>query len=219
MAENGRHNGKKRRNLNGQRAKTGAGSPTKWSEAMGQKIVDIIADGHTYTVAAKVCGLHLDTLRKWKKAGREALEQGMDTTPLAEFVAKLTRAEAEAEIKLVALVNEAAAGLEETRVKKKTRPVIVNGAPVIAEDGSGNPILDVDGRVQYVNIEETEVEQSASKDWRAAAFLLAIRYPEKYANRLNVRGKVNHEHSVMSDEDQAIAARIAQSRFPATTAN
>ena len=213
MATPGPNGQGKKTTLDGTEAGNGAGAPSRWSKEVGKVIVDVIANGNTYAAAAAVVGIDDSTIRKWKRRGRVAIDEGRDDDELARFVTNLTRAEADAEIRLVEVIRKAATGLDATKVRKRTRPVIVAGQPVMVVDANKNPVFDADGNVQYVTIEETEIERAESKDWRAAAFLLAVRIPAVYANRLHVKGSVDHNHTIMSDEDQAIATRIASSRL------
>ena len=79
----------------------------KWDDPKVQKrIIDAVRAGNYLYTAAKLAGVHADTLHEWIRRGREA---GPDVDPgLVEFVARIELAQAEWEEEAVRVVQETA---------------------------------------------------------------------------------------------------------------
>lgn len=76
--------------------------PSKFNAATAKAILDAVRSGVTETAAAEHVGIHRDTLTSWKRLG----ESG--DARYSAFVDDLTRARAEAEIRLTTVVTDAA---------------------------------------------------------------------------------------------------------------
>ena len=80
------------------------GRPTKLTAAVQETIVSILTAGHTRTVAATAACISLDTLARWMQKGQAA-----QTGIYADFCGAIARAEAEAEMRMVTIVQTAGA--------------------------------------------------------------------------------------------------------------
>lgn len=115
----GTHGGGKRR----------PGAPSKFDEATRDAIIEEVARGNFDNVAAHAAGIAAATLGQWKTRGNDDLEHGRQTE-YAEFVTRLSRASAEAELHMV-----------------------------------------------------QRIRAQAGEDWRAAAFYLERKAPERWARK------------------------------------
>jgi hypothetical protein len=77
------------------------GRPTKFTSERCDKIIELIRAGNFKTTAARRAGVHPDTLNEWIRRGKAATKG-----KYFEFSAALEAAEAEAEIKAVAKIND-----------------------------------------------------------------------------------------------------------------
>jgi len=192
----------------------------KWTAAIGKKIAELVSSGMAKTPAAKLCGVPPATILGWLDAGENALkarEQGQKIegihAELADFAVNLTQAYAAAEQARLTVVEEAARGQDLTRVTRSEEQIIIDGLPIPIRGNDGNPVI-IDGKPIYQSIIRTTVTRETRKDWRAAAWLLAIADPERYGRAYRFSGKIRHDHHViLSDEDRAVASRIASSRL------
>jgi hypothetical protein len=75
------------------------GRPTKLTPELQKKIVKLVRDGNYFETAAQAAGIAKSTLYDWLKRG-EAGEE-----PFAEFSNALKKAEAEAEVDVVATIR------------------------------------------------------------------------------------------------------------------
>lgn len=165
-------------------ARRGRGRPTKLTQALrknrdgtivttGDAIVSRIRLGLEYQSACDSAGICRQTLHEWRLKGarlRAQQTQGMlrnptdDERALMDFLDNLERAEAEAEANRLAVISQAAQG--GTKVRKTT----------IRYDSKGK------------QIERTVIEETLKPEWKAAAWVLERRYPNRYAKRLEVTG-------------------------------
>jgi hypothetical protein len=120
----------------GARAKVGA--PVKLTPDVHAAIVAHVAAGNYYGVAAEAAGIDPRTFKRWRDQGAEDLELGLET-PFALLSEALARAQAEAESRMVRIL-----------------------------------------------------ESHALEDWRAAAWRLERRAPERWARRDKVDQTVTH---------------------------
>ena len=105
----------------------GPGRPTKLNAETSDRIIKALTAGSTKDVAAAAAGIAVPTFYDWLKRGEA--EPGSE---FSEFSKKVTRAIADAEMKLLSRVHNASAGKD--------------------------------------------------ADWRAAAWILERRHPERWAN-------------------------------------
>ncbi len=101
-------------------------------------------------------------------------------SPESQDWRKARRAEAEGEIKHVAVITAAAKGVKVTRVCRRVKPVLRGGEPVAITDARGQPALNAEGKVMYLEFVVTSVRTTVRRDWRASAFLLRYRHPSRY---------------------------------------
>ena len=78
------------------------GRHTKLTSELQQKLVELIAAGNYVVTACRYVGISDDTYARWRERGRTEA-----TGIYAEFAAAITRAEAQAEARAVALVAKA----------------------------------------------------------------------------------------------------------------
>ena len=78
------------------------GRHTKLTPELQQKLVELIAAGNYVVTACRYVGISDDTYARWRERGRTEA-----TGIYAEFAAAITRAEAQAEARAVALVAKA----------------------------------------------------------------------------------------------------------------
>jgi hypothetical protein len=81
------------------------GRPPLLTPEVQTAIVNAIREGNYRTVAAAAAGVHRNTLTNWEKWGTEGKE------PYVDFMCALQKAEADAEISLLAEIKSAQAGL------------------------------------------------------------------------------------------------------------
>lgn len=201
---------------NGAIVKRGRGQPTKFNADRAKRFVEMLAKGNFIHTAASIVGISYTTAKSWRRRGWSDAQAGLQTE-LATFLADCTRAISDSEARALDKIRQAGEGVEQRRIRKITKPVLVNGRPVLIRDGKGNPVLTHDGRPQYEEHVETVVEVHHDFDWRADAFFLQTRHMSKYGrHRLDVAAKLSHKHVhtfEMSAEDEEIATRIATRRL------
>jgi transposase len=78
------------------------GRPTKLDDLTAKRICDAIATGNTRRCAATAAGVTYTTIKHWLQRGRAGEE------PFAAFLARLEKADAEAEAKAVKVIVDAA---------------------------------------------------------------------------------------------------------------
>lgn len=81
------------------------GRPTKLTRDMHDQIVDHVRQGNYIDTAAALCGVTRESITNWVRRGREA-KHGV----YREFFIAITRAQAETEMRLLALIDGQAAG-------------------------------------------------------------------------------------------------------------
>ncbi len=155
------------------------GAPSKFTAEVVDRIIEAVAAGNFLKTSAALAGIGESTFHKHRAIGERDLEEGRDTLQ-AQFVKRLRRAEAEGEIKHIAVIAAAAKGVKETRVRWRVRQVLRGGEPVVITDARGQPALDPEGKVQYLEFVETSVKTTVRRDWRASAFLLRYRHPSRW---------------------------------------
>jgi hypothetical protein len=82
----------------------GTGRPTKLDDLVAKRIYDAVAAGNTRRGAAAMAGVGYSTLKGWVQRGRAGEE------PFAALLARLEKADVEAEAKRVKVITDAAEG-------------------------------------------------------------------------------------------------------------
>lgn len=82
-----------------------AGRPTLLTPEMASRICEALKAGNYRTTACAAAGIHRHTLQNWERWGLEGKE------PYAEFLAEMVKAEAEAEMVLLAELRAAQPGM------------------------------------------------------------------------------------------------------------
>ena len=80
------------------------GRPTKLDDLTAKRICDAIATGNTRRCAAEAAGISYAAVKHWVQRGRAGEE------PFAAFLARLQKADADAEAKAVKVIVDAAQG-------------------------------------------------------------------------------------------------------------
>ena len=203
----------------GKFAKNNSGFPEhnrKLTKPRHAKIVETVRSGNHLSTAARAAGVRPRTLRKWLRRGQDDFEAGRRSTFL-DLYRDVDRAVAENEVEIVRAVKLAGTtGVENRRVHRTAKPFLKDGEPQVVRDSKGDPVLDADGRVQYLETVVTHTEVRHEVDWRAGVRLLESVARSRFgAGRLEagVRHEHQHVHLEMSEEDQRIAGRIAGRRL------
>ena len=93
--------------------------PTKLTEAVQRRICEAIAAGNTWRAVAEFAGIGESTMRNWLAKGRTAKRAD---SPYRAFLAAIKKAEADAEVRNVAIIQKTAQGgqvIERTTRTKK----------------------------------------------------------------------------------------------------
>lgn len=150
---------------------------SKLDASTQQVICAAIARGLGYEPAARMAGIGYSTLRSWVNRAEAELERlkKPKTRPkqseqiYLEFLEALQRAEAEGENTNADIVGEAARG----------------GQIVTKTEKYQKRVFDKKSQ-SFVVIEETETTkvETAAPDWRAAAFILERRHPDRWGRQV-----------------------------------
>ena len=150
------------------------GRPSKLTPKIQEMILDCIRMGLTYSKAAELVGITRHTLLNWRKWG-QAEKSGI----YFNFFNALQKAEAEGEIQCLQKIQEAARGGQEIIDSKE----LYQGKKLIKQI--------------------TKTVKSVP-DWRAAAWILERRYPERYGRRRNLD---DGYHQIYGDYEIYIIAK------------
>ncbi len=163
------------------------GRPTKIDEVVrhtadgqpvtvGAQIIQRLQLGLTHNAAVKAAGVTRDTFWRWRGDGarlRALQAQGKRKTftpqelRLIEFSDAVERAEGEAEVQRLAVIQGAAVGGQKI-VKVSERQAMVDGVMTV--------------------VERTVTTETARPNWTAAAWWLERRLPQQYARRVEITG-------------------------------
>lgn len=166
------------------------GRPPELSQEVQDRIVLLLRQGNYIETAAAFAGVDKHSLYAWMKRGvratrkaRRQLERGEGDgsipeadQPFVSFMAAVDSALGFGEIRDLVQIDRASQGqLEIDEVTESTEPLVLNGVIVTREDGS--PVL----------ITRTTRRRGRKlPDWRAAAWRLERREPERW-------GRMRHE--------------------------
>ncbi len=164
--------------------------PSKLTSKTVNKLAQALATGAFIATACSYAGISTSLFYAWKARGKrekERLERRIGAKPkpaerpFLEFLDAVVQAELKAELRALTVVNRVALGGEVTTGHTLTKiPVKVNGVPV----------LDPDGQPVYA-VEETTIRSAVPPDWRAAAWFLERRWPERWGRRhITVAAKI-----------------------------
>lgn len=103
---------RRRANSRRPRDKTTGRYVTKFTPELGDKVCDAVRAGNYMETAAAFAGVHKDTFYEWQKVGRAAQAKTGRLTALeqqlADWVAQLEQALAQAEVRDLAIIGKAA---------------------------------------------------------------------------------------------------------------
>lgn len=109
------------------------GAPTALNAARQQTIIDAIRNGATEKRASAFAGVHLDTIRQWRRKGEIALskparERGQTERKYADFVTALDKALAETAVMMQSVITGIAArGLTRDGVEPSVEQQRISG--------------------------------------------------------------------------------------------
>ncbi len=156
------------------------GRPTKFTEQTRKKIYKHIRDGASYKVAALAAGVGESTLREWRAKAKACAEaKSIDEIDskfrirdegqrleYAEFSADILRAEAIGEATCAARIAKAGRGGHKLReVREKIREAVTPQGKIVTLH------------------EKTIITREIRPDWRADAWVLERRHPERWGRK------------------------------------
>jgi len=177
------------------------GRPTKLDQSTQQVICNAIRQGLGYEQAAAIGHIHYDSFNNWRKRGQAEIERLRDNprarpkkseAPFVEFFEAVQRAKVEGELTNADIVNAAAHG---GQTVTKTEFKQVKSWDNNANGGNGG----------FIVTEETTVTKTEETlpDWRAAAFVLERRHPERWGRKTELSGIVKTEDITLDNEIRA----------------
>ena len=107
----------------------GAGRPSKFTKALCRKILRLVREGVAPTRAAKVAGIHKDTLRTWLRQG-EAEEEG----EYYNFFASMEKAKEDENTEAEKCLRKAFTGTKETTSRKKYEKSPLTNRMIVVEE-------------------------------------------------------------------------------------
>lgn len=122
------------------RAPSRIGRPTKLTQRLEARILKVVVEGNYAETAAAAAGIDTTTFFRWLARGRAGEE------PYAAFASKIARARAEAEAKLVRVVQRRGGAQGAQWLLERTRPRFAQRVNVKVEHELGE-FLDVAERV------------------------------------------------------------------------
>lgn len=167
--------------------------PTKLTRKVQNTICRAIRAGLTLSRAAQAAGIHYDTLNEWRKQGNADMAAG-HANVFSEFAEALNQAEIDAELKHAEIIARAArGGARVTEIRKYTKAEIPKGS---TETGKVEPVL----------VEETTTTtvKTALPDWRASAFILERRHPDRWGQKQQL--DLKHSGAIAFTADEAAKA-------------
>lgn len=185
------------------------GAPSKLTEERVGRIREALLAGAPTEVAAARAGIHRDTFFAWQARGLAALQTaGMDLDlvpeadrPFSDFADTVTRARSDWELGRLAQIQQAGVGRPYTKTRTRSWDQVVT-----LKDENGKNVN------QVVTMTDTTVEEGLEYDWRADAWLLERRNPQRYGRqtKLEVQGEIKIE--ALADEADALVDELAARR-------
>lgn len=187
------------------------GRTTKLTKEVQERICTALRAGNTRLTAAQWGGISEATFYNWLDKGRnpETTTRGKIKAafqPFLEFLEAVTRAETEAQVRNVAVLQKAASGHQHEKTTTKTVK------KVVGTTDDGKPIM------------ATETTTTSSRwteyDWRAALEWLKRRDPKQWGDRLKIEEEVEFEltnildalkHSLPPEQYEKALEAIARS--------
>ena len=172
------------------------GRPTKLTAAVQETIVSILTAGHTRTVAATAACISLDTLARWMQKGQAA-----QTGIYADFCGAIARAEAEAEVRMVTIIQMA--GAKDWRAAtwwlERRRPVDWKY--------DDTQVMKVEQALALVNTLVEIVKRNATKYELGNAFLEDVRTDIQAIEEYGPSGMHNSDYKARRTSERASKAR------------
>lgn len=167
-----------------------------------EQVLERVRLGLDFQGAADSAAISRSTLSRWRQLGARARLDAVNGKTLSaneqrylQFSDDLERAEAEAELQRLAVIDRATLPQTHTKVVEKTEPVL---------DANGQQARNPDGSLQWRVVERTTTTETRPGQWTAAAWWLERRHPGKYA-RID-----RHEHSGPEGGPIPMSERAAQ---------
>lgn len=140
------------------------GRKTRLTPEVQEQIVGYVLEGNYFSTACELAGIPAKTGKDWLVRGRGDDPDRADSEPFASFAVAVTQAQAQAERDAIARIKEAAQGRRVIRSKTVRK---------VYRDPEGNE-----------NAESTtEIVETTNYDWRADAWILEHRHPERWGNQ------------------------------------
>jgi transposase len=144
------------------------GTSPKLTEELIEEIVLLLKRGAYIESAAAACGISKDSFYRWLKKGKRDVNCSLEKK-LSDAVIK---ALAEAELRDLDIIDKAAHGTPDK----------------LATDDEGNLILDSQGRPVIT-------EYGLAPNWKASAWRLERKFPERWGRKTSVAMKETEESS------------------------
>ena len=170
------------------------GRPTKLTPEIQRRLCDALRAGNTREAAASYAGIARSTFYNWLERGRNPRRTTKGRVFKADkgfldFLDTVTRAENEAEVRCVAVLQKAAHGWPVKKTTTRTEKKI------IGKTKAGRPL--------YGTETATTVVEYTEYDWRAALEWLQRRYPKRWGLRLRIEQIVEDELTEAMDRLEA----------------
>ena len=177
---------------------TGAGRPTKLSPAVQSRICDALRAGNTRKAAAEYGGVTESTFYNWLERGRNPRMTKKNRVFKAdkgflEFLESVTRAENEAQVRNVAVLQKAAQGWPVKKTTTRTEKKIIGKVEIENPNKGKKNQPDTILSPVFATETTTTVVEYTEYDWRAALEWLQRRYPKDWGLRVRVEQILEEE--------------------------
>lgn len=176
-----------------------------------QKIItENVRRGNYLNASASAAGISHLTVNEWKQRGLGKHKTRKSTPALAKFAKALCEAEDECQRRCVGILDENMMGYKITRTE-------------LIESGGGTVIDKQGNRVEIAPIQSKKVVITEFRDTKAVIEFLQRRFSKEWSMKEQIDHQHEHQHSgeivIRSEEDRAIASRIASARLGRATPN